>query len=539
MSSPESGGRDDDGPAAVGLTRSSVWRRTVAAASLIGTGVVTKLLGDMMVKSLTEDSFLATVGRALSGLWLGLAAVAAVFALYRWIGGRREQRRAAREVELLEQLVPPGPNMATLAPSCSHAGPGPVLNGLSASNREVARALAALPFEEYDSAALLAVVAGVAEISMKTPGERYSTEPAAAGRLLRKLTEANVVHLGGRQGYCVDRVRLANAVGPPEPPGVVEDSPAWRVTISVLLHHWSDLAGLWALGLNHQELAAGARRWFEYRQKYLYALVKESVRAEDKVPRDAVPAVARLVDALDVWNAVLGQPSYVAAPNGWVAGKLAEKRLAWMRAGRLNERPRYRSRFTVSSGWRARELHNQALNELRESARRPWATARFDSVVRKLTRVWWRLPRSDLAGEVCTAINLAITHIFQSRFDAAEDRLGLAESLAERGDPGGLAHTYEIRGCLCWARGEPAQALSWWMRAFEAYQPLSDDLGASRCLAHMSEVLKMVPQYAGVVWDADRDGDPTEERVRAKVQAWEDEARDLRQAVAALAAAEP
>ncbi|MEV6276804.1 tetratricopeptide repeat protein [Nocardia sp. NPDC051832] len=539
MSAPQSSARDDDEPAAIGLTRSSVWRQTVAAASLIGTGVVTKLLGDMMVKSLTEDSFLATLGRALSGLWLALLAVAAVFALYRWTESRREKRRAAREIELIQQLVPPGPIIYPPAHDCPQSAQDSDLGDLTGSYRELAAALRVLPFEEYDPAVLLAIVAAVAETAVPAPGAQDAV-PEAVHALLRKLVDARVLHLGGRQGYCAGPRAAPSA----QDRAAAEQSRAWRVTVSVLLHHWSELAGLWALGLNHSDLAEGARRWFEYRETFLYALAEEAARAGDKVPRDAIPAAARLVDALDVWQAAIGRPAYRVRVTGWMSQRLDDKRLAWMRAGRLNERPRYRSRFLVLPGRRARKLHRAALDDLvRVANSAPPGSApaagSFDPVVGKLTRVWWRLPRTDLSGEVCTAINLAITHILQGRYDAADDRLGLAESLAERGDPGGLAHTYEIRGCLYWARGESRQALSWWMRAFEAYQPLADGLGASRCRKHMGAALREAPQHAGVVWDIDRDGDPTLDRVRAKADAWVAEATELRAAVERLGSAIP
>ncbi|MFC9895728.1 hypothetical protein ACFVMC_18745 [Nocardia sp. NPDC127579] len=494
MTTPEPP-RDDDRSAPVGLTRSSVWRRTVTAASLIGTGVVTKLLGDMMVKSLTEDSFLAHLGRALSGLWLGLLALAAAFALYRWFETRREQARVAREVELLEQLVPPGPNIEPPPHDCPGSAPAPDLTGRAEATLEVERVLRALPFQEYEAAALLAIVAAVAEIPMKTPGAR-AAEPMAARLLLRELSESRVIHLGGRQGYCVDRRPARGAL--PDCTGAVSDSRAWRVGISVLLHHWADLAGLWALGLNHRELADGARRWFAYRDGYLDQLVAAAVAAGSALPRDAVPAAARLVDALDVWAALLGRPRYEA--TGWLHGRLSDPRLAWARAGRLNERPRYRSRFALASGQRARELHHAALTDLTRIARQTrLGPARFDPVVRKLTRTWWRLPRTDTAGEVCTAIDLAVVHLVQGRFDAAADRLDLAESLARRGDPGGMAHAAEIRGVLFWARGEARRALIAWNQALESYRGLADHVGAGRCQQHIGSALIVAPQHAGAL----------------------------------------
>ncbi|MEU8899802.1 tetratricopeptide repeat protein [Nocardia sp. NPDC048505] len=510
MTAPDSSGRDGDAAAAVGLTRSSAWRRTVTAASLIGTGVVTKLLGDMMVKSLTEDSVLANVGRALSGVWLALLAVAALFALYRWFETRRARIRSAREVEVLERLVPPGPQIEPLPHACPGSELRPDPRGLPDAIAKLPRVLSALGIKEYDSAALLAVIAAVAEIPLKL-SDTTVTEPDPAQVLLRQLRESRAVHLGGRQGYCVD-ARAPDAVvahlAPEEHAAATAEwaaqavgTPEWRVTISVLLQHWADLAGLWALGLNHDELAAGARRWFEYRQDHLYKLVGVAGSWAEQLPRDAVPAVARLVDALDVWKAVLGEPRYEDSVPEALQGRLTARDLAWTRAGRLNERPRYRGRFAMAPGRRARALHHAALEQLDTLAGREEnpAPGQFDPVVRKLTRAWWRLPRTDLVGEVCTAIDLAVVHLVQGRFEAAADRLDLAETLARRGDPGGLAHAREIWGVLYWARGEPRRALIAWNEALEMYSALADQVGAGRCQQHLGSALVVAPQHASVL----------------------------------------
>ncbi|MEV0246659.1 tetratricopeptide repeat protein [Nocardia sp. NPDC050712] len=534
MTAPESPGRDDV-PAAVGLTRSSGWRRMVTAASLIGTGVVTKLLGDMMVKSLTEDSFLAQLGRALSGLWLGLLVLAAGFALYRWLESRREKARVAREVELLEQLVPPGANIDPLAHACPGPGAGPDPNAMTESNGTLYEVLCVLPFQEYDAAVLLTLVAAVAEIPLKTPGTRdpQRVEPAAARLLLRDLIAARGLHVGGGQGYCLDRRAgpVASRVQQ------VRESPAWQVVMSVLLHHWADLAGLWALGLEHRELAEGARRWFEYRDDFLTDLVDAAVAAcgtsrpdalpRDTLPSDAVPAVARLIDALDVWKAVLGEPRYQVSADGWLRDQLTEPRLAWMRAGRLNERPRYRSRFIVAPARRARQLHQDALASLGAIAEPQASPELLDPVVRGLTRAWWRLPRTDTAGEVCAAINLAVAHLVQGRFEAAADRLDLAESLARRGDPGGLAHAIEIWGVLYWARGEPRRALTAWSRALESYRGLADNVGAGRCQQHIGSALVVAPQHAGVLMTPETGAGPTRDQAVRHAHARLDEALDL------------
>ncbi|MGW0249722.1 hypothetical protein ACWDYH_24150 [Nocardia goodfellowii] len=519
--------RPADARPAIGAGRSPI-TEGLAVSAAVGVSGAAKIFGDWMVDSVGKSPAFVFLGQLLSWLWWVLPLLGAGWWLYAFITDRRERSRVARELELIEQLVPPGPAVSM---SGGHQCPAatPAVDPDRMANQclqTFARLLQALAIEEYDSASLLVVLSAVLEIPYRLEAP-VGAEPWASMRdfatakdILAGLVEVRVVHPGGTHGYCVDAgLRRADM------PGI--DDRIWHVAVSALLEHWALTAGRWAVGLGTQELAVGARRWFESHGEYLRMLVIRFA-GERTLPADVVPALARLVDVLDVWNAVLGQPEYEKAvlsdprASNRVKRELIRNDVAWIRAGGLNERPRFYSRRVLAYGRAARQLHRDALGDMAS------VDCDWQSSVEKLEKAWWRLPRKDLAGEVCIAINLAIAHIVQGRFEAAAAQIELAETLARRGDPGGLAHVFEIYGALYWARGEERRALTAWQYALEQYRALADDLGAGRCQQHIGRALLAAPRYAGVLMEPEPGTELTEDNVRSHANVRLDEAAALR-----------
>ncbi|GAB2632283.1 hypothetical protein [Nocardia goodfellowii] len=523
--------RPADATPAIGAGRSPI-TEGLAVSAAVGVSGAAKIFGDWMVDSVGKSPAFVFLGQLLSWLWWVLPLLGAGWWLYAFVTDRRERSRVARELELIEQLVPPGPAVSMSGGHQCPSAPDLIFEEMDQLCLTMARLLHTLPLREYDSAALLAMVGAVVEVLPRVDVQPRATPqnsiPAVTAKyVLDRLVTAHVLRPGGPHGYCVHK-GLWSAQLPSSQSSVQESIEQMRnVAVSVLLEYWAQVTGRWAIALGTQELAVGARRWFEGHHGYLLELVGAFARF-DPLPYDAVPSLARLVDALDVWNAALGKEefetqieSFVPRPVNFL-DQLAEKNYVWMRAGRLNERPRFYNTRALAPGNEARKLHREALDQIGTD------TCNWEQTVEKLEKAWWRLPRKDLAGEVCIAINLAIAHIVQGRFEAAAAQIELAETLARRGDPGGLAHVFEIYGALYWARGEERRAFTAWQYALEQYRALADDLGAGRCQQHIGRALLAAPRYAGVLMEPEPGTELTEDNVRSHAHARLDEASALR-----------
>ncbi|MFI6047636.1 hypothetical protein ACIA8C_38885 [Nocardia sp. NPDC051321] len=475
-----------------------------------------ELARNLVVNSFGESTAMTVLAGTLRWLSVLVIAAAAVYVGYRFVLRYRERVRTTKELELIADLVEPGPRvLATDAEPC----PAPPRSVGALNGEMICAVLRDLPMHEFETAALLAVLTAALDAPDRLPLERVAPHSTAAV-LLGDLERRGIVTPGGAQRYCLRQVpRLPR-------PTAVRAEPEWRAALTALVHYYADRATRWAIALESVRFAAGARRWFESEEPYLRKLVAACVALGAAVPDTLVPELVRIGDALDGWYARIGMgedDSGLATELCGVCGLenlVLHRDLAWMRADRLHERPqRYRPR-NLSTSLAARWEHRAALRLLTESP------VDLAAVTDRLEASWWLLPREDVAGEVCALINLAVVHIRQGRLDAAQDRLELAESLTRTGrDPDGRAHVHETMGVVWWARGEPRRALRCWQQSLTAYRTLADDHGTARCLQHLGSAMTVAPEHGGTLLGADPPLTRTE--VHRQATGWLAEARRL------------
>ncbi|WP_067537217.1 hypothetical protein [Nocardia crassostreae] len=194
-----------------------------------------------------------------------------------------------------------------------------------------------------------------------------------------------------------------------------------------------------------------------------------------------------------------------------IENDVVARELAQIRSGGSPGPPRRHRRGRLRSSLAARGEHRRALAFLERYRPPPTPTGpagireRATEVQRRLANAestlesaWWLLPRADVKGEVCALVNLAIVHIHQGRYDAAGDRLELAEALTCNGiDPAGRAHACETMGVLMWAKREQEGATRCWQSALRDYRTLRDAPGIARCLQHLGSAAVAAPCRIG------------------------------------------
>lgn len=469
--------------------RSSIWEGVLGTAEVVAWALVLELGRNIVVNSLGDNDVVKVIGGLLRGLAIVAVLGAGTYVAYRRIDRFRETACTERELALIAELVEPGEPVRVAARN----RPDPPRQLSELDHEPILAALRDLPVQEFETAALLAVLSAVLEAPTRLPADS-APDGRTATLVLADLEMRGII------GYLrADRYCLREAPRLP-PTAEVIRGPHWQAALPALLHHYADRANRWAVALETVRFAKGARRWFEAEEEYLRALFPTPAT---RLPTAAVHELARIADALDVWYARKGLPENA---NG-VARALGDLtdpgdfplrgELTALRAGRLRRRPpKYRPR-ALSSSLSARWSHYSALHRL--DAEPPSPPVLSESA-EQLEAAWWLLPRTDLAGVVCTLINLAVVHLHQGRLDAAQDRLELAESLTRDGrDPDGRAQTRETLGVLWWTRGEPRRALRQWQRALTAYRELDDDLGTGRCLQHLGSAVVLAPEHGGLL----------------------------------------
>jgi tetratricopeptide (TPR) repeat protein len=519
MSHPGASGSPDrpasgNGSPQVPTPRSSIWQGFLGTASVVSYALLFELARNLLVNSFGENAGVKFVAGTLRWAVVLLFAVAAGYVLYRYVTDRREIARVAHELELLADLVEPGPPVRTSdADECPRPRRVSTLDG-----DEIAVLLRDMPVYEYETAALLAVLTAVSEARARLPSDQEPRQRTAV-TLLEQAVRQGILAPHGPDRYCVRML--------PEPGAVVAGS-LWQAALPALLHHYADRATRWAIALESTRFAAGARRWFEAEETYLRTLISECAQPSRSalIPAIAVPELSCIIDALDVWHARRGLPENESGVVDDLCGveRLADfplhQELARMRAGQLDERPQKFRPRRFSTSLAARWAHRAGLDRLAA------APDDLPAVVRQLEAAWWLLPRADIAGEVCALVNLAVIHVQQGRLDAAQDRLELAESLTRTGrDPAGRAHTHEISGALWWSRGEPRRALRCWQLALTEYRTLADDLGTGRCLQHLGSAMVVAPGLGGLLLGTDPPLTDTE--VLRQASGWLAHARTL------------
>ncbi|WP_227982093.1 hypothetical protein [Nocardia spumae] len=504
--------RDDTESAAALITapKASVWQGFLGAAWVLSSSLLLEVVAKLLEGSVGQSHVLNSLAGVLRWVAVAVVLAAALYVLWRKSMDMREGARIRRELDLTSDLVEPPAAVArtvTIAPALPPE-PAPRLD---AQDEPVVAVLRALPFADYESAALYDMVSAMLDCVSILPGDQAVARRHASDVLIRLAAGGIVAHDGH------DRFRVDRGDRPPAGPGRdVCRTPQWRAALPALVRHYADLAHRWAVALDSDRLGAGAHRWFLGSADRLAALLCACAEAEHGIELD-ITALARIADALDLWYARIGVPPGSAAA---VAMRTLASRshpeireLASIRCGDLSEpesgsrrRPWARvRRRRGTTGLRARRAHETALRGLQryrrwDGAPGPAAAGSLSEVVDGFERAWWLFPRRDTAGEVCALIDLAIAQLHQGRLDAARDRLELAEALTRGGrNPSGRAHTFEILGVLWWMRGEPRRALRWWLLALTRYRDLGHELGICRCLQHLGSAVVVVPEYGGLV----------------------------------------
>lgn len=505
--------REEASPVEPGTPRSSIWQGFLGTASVVAYALLFELARNLVLNSLGESAAVKVAAGTLRWLSVLVVAAAAVYVGYRFVQRYREKIRTANELELIADLVEPGPQVL-VAPI---ARPDRIVD--AEWGHDLAAVLRDLPVRDFETAALLAVLTAALDAPARLPVERVEPHPTAA-MALAGLFADHIVTTLGVQRYC-----LVREPGLPVRAEVIGGA-QWRAAMTALVHYYADRATRWAFALDSVRFGAGARRWFEAEELYLRELVSACASLGAAIPATSVSELARIGDALDAWYARIGKGENhlrLATELCRVQGLgdlVLHRDLARMRAGLLRGRPkRYRPR-NLSTSLAARWEHREALRRLRESP------GNLPAVAAQLEASWWLLPREDVAGEVCALINLAVVHLHQGRLDAAQDRLELAESLTRSGrDPDGRAHIRETMGVVWWARGEFRRALRCWQQALAGYRALADDHGTARCLQHLGSAMILDPEHGGTLLGADHA--PTRAEVERQASGWLAEAHRL------------
>ncbi|WP_330180527.1 tetratricopeptide repeat protein [Nocardia sp. NBC_01503] len=603
----------------ISTPKSGVLQRILGGAMVAGSG----LIGELTRVSIT-DAFKANVVVTLFSSALGWV-VMPLFV----IGGLITVFRATAEISGQRRVAPPE------LPEPGGPWPAPVepVSDAALDGYREAAVLRELPVRDCEIGVLLEVLGAMAtaraRLPLGTSAPAHETETATA--LLAELTRRGVL-VTLTPGRC----RIAAV---PHLPGVavVRALPEWRAACHELLRGRAEAATGWAAALDDPADSATAQRWFRAEEPRLRALLERSADMPELIRvRVAIPRLAALADALDLWYARIGKGEndtgmatvmdrIVSAPRRgapgrrrwaatlvrWTRSRWGRLRSWWGTPGRWTAIPTRWARASgrwlavparwarvsvrwlairagwagafgrgaamlgataravrrgVSTRWRRLPFPGRGsrasgrfpgigelariradpnytppqhirprslLTNLRARAGHRWALAELESATPQLDRIataleaaWWRLPREDVAGEVCALLNLALVHLRQGRLDAARDRLELAETLAaDDRDPAGLAHVHEVFGVLDWAVGAPGRALRSWQAALSEWRDLGDRLGIARCLQHLGSAAVLDPELGARLLDPAADVRPDE--VLRQATGWLAHAREL------------
>jgi hypothetical protein len=346
------------------------------------------------------------------------------------------------------------------------------------------RAFAELPSCEFDADAIAAVHTAVS--------------PRFDRSLLEILNDLSVRgHLECLSGST--RYRLLPSVRDNvrdwQPP---EDGDRTAAALPAVLQHYATQCRRWRAALHTAAAASTAAHWFRTEETVLRSLVTSTQNDSLSEP------LVVIADALDLWYSrqqfatparlvadtmatvltVQTHPEHHALAE--LRGKAARRHLEdEVTATDPPSLPRSRLRHAIL----ARHRHENGLRSLTHalSARGADRTRSLNDAARHLRDAWLALPRADTSGEIAVAINLAVVHLHQGRFDQANDRLALAADLARRrGDASGEAHVREMQGIAAWAGGRRYRAVERWGSAIEQYRTLEEQHGESRCLQHLA-----------------------------------------------------
>ncbi|PPJ20477.1 hypothetical protein C5E44_01940 [Nocardia nova] len=485
----------------IATPKSSIWQGFLGAAWVMSSSLLLEVVAKLLEGSVGQSRVLNSLAGVLRWVAVAVVAAAALYVLWRKTMDMREGARIRRELDLTADLVQPPPvveRTVAALPASAPAGARP----LDEADTAVADVLRALPFTDYEAAALYDTVTAMLDSATVLPGEQAVPRRSTGEVLIRLAAHGVIVHHGH------DRFAVDTSPNSPDL-AVIRRTPQWRAAWPALIRHYSDRATRWAVALDSDRLGAGAHRWFTGSADRLAELVRECDKCDHGIELD-IPALARIADALDLWYARIGKPSDGPAARAMVALSEAAHpqihELASIRCGlppdtatrRRWPRPlRRRSRPRRSTGLHARRAHAEAL---RDFDRLPGGEYPLPEIVAGFERAWWLLPRRDIAAEVCALNDLAIAHLYEGRLDAARDRLELAETLTRGGrHPSGRAHTFETLGLLWWMRGEPRRAMRWWLLALTRYRDLGHELGICRCLQHLGSAVAVTPEYGGLL----------------------------------------
>ncbi|MBO0874403.1 MAG: hypothetical protein J2P19_13500 [Pseudonocardia sp.] len=501
-----------------GSPRSPVWRWYLGTSTATAYTLITGLLMGMVQSAFSDSALGKSAVTTLSGLFWALLVVAALYVGFRLVSGTRERSRRARELAVTADLIAPGVEVKIGDDwELEYLPPGRATGKPSDECELLVRALDTLLIGGLSTGlsvdAIVALHAALVDAKDRIPGKSSLRKDAVIViNELVKLSYLKFVAPGRFRYTAVPR----GDHGPEEY--------LLATVLPAFLQHYADLATGWATALNTTDLAKGAARWFEDEHELLHNLVLQAPgRCEpDKEQsarrwrrRSVLVELSRIADALDVWYTINGQPGEMKDLAARLRKPIKERpsrfpllyALADIRAaqGDVNEPEHGFRPHSAEATVAARREHQNALHKLTAEMEKVVKDAEpdLDDVEKQVERVWWKLARRDVAGEVCALVNLAVVHLYQGRLEAAQDRLELAEYLTRTGrDPGGRAHALELRGTVCWVRGTRRRAIRYWQRSLDLYQRLGEVHGEARCQQHLGSALVVMPTLGGLVLDA-------------------------------------
>ncbi|NNH68717.1 hypothetical protein HLB23_02280 [Nocardia uniformis] len=288
----------------ISTPKSSSWRAFLVGMSAVATALIYELARNLVVDSVGDNPGVKAIVETV--LWLPViiaVSAGAVYVLYRLRREFRERHAAARESDLIADLVVPGRVVGTgLRLDMEH--PTGQHGAAETTVVQASIVIDALPIDKYRTAALLSMLAAMLDAPARRP-DVLELPGDKAIQLLNALLQTRL-ELTDAQ-HCRRRPR-----SPQDPaPRLVPTDPMWRAALPTLLRYHADLAHRWSIALDRTATAAGARRWFVAEAPYLHELV--IVCATSRLTpgvrelRLAIMAdLIRIADALDSWYAVCG-----------------------------------------------------------------------------------------------------------------------------------------------------------------------------------------------------------------------------------------